>query len=132
MSILINDRNSDANSSPSVVERANIEIRTDLLQHGVEEPVSASSPVEKPTPAATEEDRSESRSRVLDKVFRLADNYYKAGGLRQALEIYDMLVRDHSGTPQAEHAEERLFDIAHGYEQNGEFHLARSIYEQLL
>jgi hypothetical protein len=73
-----------------------------------------------------------SRSRVLRRLLAMADAYYQGGSLRQAIELYFGLVRDHAGTPQALQAEERLLEVARAYEHAGELRQARGIYEQLL
>ena len=52
------------------------------------------------------------RSRVLPRLLAMADTYYHGGSLRQAIELYFELVRDHADTPQAHQAEERLLDVA--------------------
>ncbi len=132
MSILITERMNEVESLSLAAEGANIEIRADHLQHEVDEPASAAPPGKQPTPTGTVEEHSESRARVLASLLRMADIYQKAGSLRQALEMYFELVSEYSGTPQAGCAEERLLEVAHHYEQSGELHLARSIYEQLL
>ena len=62
----------------------------------------------------------------------MADTYYQGGSLRQAIELYFELVRDHAGTPQAAQAEERLLEVARTYERAGELRQARGIYEQLI
>lgn len=62
----------------------------------------------------------------------MADTYRQAGSLRQAVEMYFELVREHADTSQALQAEERLLDVARLYEQTGELRQARGIYEQLL
>lgn len=70
--------------------------------------------------------------RVLHRLLAMADTYYQGGSLRQAIELYFELARDHAGTPQARQAEERLLDVARAYERAGELRQARGIYEQLL
>ncbi len=73
-----------------------------------------------------------SRSRVLPRLLAMADTYCQGGSLRQAIELYFEIVREHAGTPQALQAEDRLLDVARSYEQTGELRQARGIYEQLL
>lgn len=80
------------------------------------------------TPVAT----PHGRSRVLPRLLAMADAYYQGGSLRQAIELYFELVRDHAGTTQAFQAEERLLEVARTYERAGELRQARGIYEQLL
>jgi hypothetical protein len=72
------------------------------------------------------------RSRVLPRLLAMADTYRKGGSLRQAIELYFEIVREHAGTPQAFQAEDRLIDVARSYEQAGELRQARGIYEQLI
>ena len=72
------------------------------------------------------------RSRVLPRLLAMADTYYQGGSLRQAIELYFELVRDHAGTTQADQAEERLLEVARTYERAGELRQARGIYEQLI
>jgi tetratricopeptide (TPR) repeat protein len=73
-----------------------------------------------------------SRLRVLPRLLAMADTYRQAGSLRQAVEMYFELVREHADTPQALQAEDRLLDVARLYEEIGELRQARGIYEQLL
>jgi hypothetical protein len=75
---------------------------------------------------------SPQRRRVLDHLVGMADMYARSGALRQAIELYFELAKDHDGTDQAALANDRLMVIAQKYEQNGEFRLARGIYERLL
>ncbi len=71
-------------------------------------------------------------SRILALLMSMADAYRESGSLRQAIEIYFELMREHGETPQGHRAEERLFDVARFYERSGELRQARGIYEQLL
>ena len=71
-------------------------------------------------------------SRILARLLSMADAYRESGSLRQAIEIYFELIREHADTPQGHRAEERLFDVARSYERSGELRQARGIYEQLL
>jgi hypothetical protein len=72
------------------------------------------------------------RDRILAGLLRMADSYRAAGSLRQAMEMYFQIARDHDETPEVEASVERLLDVARGYENSGELRQARSIYEQLL
>jgi hypothetical protein len=72
------------------------------------------------------------RSKVLPRLLAMADSYLKSGALRQALEMYFDLYRNHEDSPEAIKAEDRILDVARIHEQNGELHLARAIYEQLI
>ncbi|MGC8643680.1 MAG: hypothetical protein ACP5XB_27795 [Isosphaeraceae bacterium] len=78
------------------------------------------------------ESLSPQRKRVLDHLLGMADMYARTGALRQAVELYFELTKDHDGTDQAVLASDRLMAIAQKYEQNGEFRLARGIYQRLL
>jgi tetratricopeptide (TPR) repeat protein len=75
---------------------------------------------------------SGSSSRILVRLLSMADAYRESGSLRQAIEMYFELIREHAETPQGHRAEERLFDVARSYERSGELRQARGIYEQLL
>jgi hypothetical protein len=73
-----------------------------------------------------------SRSRILTRLLGMADTYREAGSVRQAIEMYFELIREHAESPQALQAEDRLLDVAQHYEMGGELRQARGIYEQLL
>jgi tetratricopeptide (TPR) repeat protein len=75
---------------------------------------------------------SATNSRILTRLLSMADSYRESGSLRQAIEIYLKLIREHDETPQGHRAEERLLDVARSYERSGELRQARGIYEQLL
>ena len=98
---------------------------------------SAPSPMMSP-PARPEPDdaaaiaEAANRSRVLTRLLGMADTYRATGSLRQAVEMYFELVRQHAESPQALQAEERLLEVAQNYEKAGELRQARGIYEQLL
>jgi hypothetical protein len=68
----------------------------------------------------------------LDDLLAMASHYRSNKDLRQAEDIYWMLTQDHSGTPQAAAAKDRLRELAHEYERDGCAHEARAIYERLL
>jgi len=72
------------------------------------------------------------QARILGRLLKMADCYRANDELRQAEEIYLTLVQDYPDSRQAQQARERLIDICAQYEQAGEFHQARSIYEHLL
>ena len=82
-------------------------------------------------PIALEQDRAP-RSRVLSRLLAMGDKYFQAGSIRQALDMYFDLARNHPDTPEASQAEDRIFDVARVHEENGELHLARAIYEQMI
>lgn len=73
-----------------------------------------------------------SPSKVLARLLRMANTYRSAGNLRQALEMYFELVEEHGESVEATQAGEILLGVAEAYEENGELHLARSIYERML
>ncbi|MDR3637652.1 MAG: hypothetical protein P4L84_27850 [Isosphaeraceae bacterium] len=72
------------------------------------------------------------RSRALGRLLKMADEFLDSDSLHQASELYFELFERYDDTPEAEQAEDRLLDVALLYEQNGEQHAARSIYERLL
>jgi hypothetical protein len=96
--------------------------------------VPASTPhVAMPTnPPASAEPVRDPRSKVLPRLLAMADFYLKEGSLRQALEMYFDLYRNHEDSPEAAKAEDRILDVARIHEENGELHVARAIYEQLI
>ena len=71
-------------------------------------------------------------SPLLDHLLAMADDYRTENSLRQAMELYFLLLEAHRDTPQGGQACQRLMRIAEAYEDGGERHLARSIYERLL
>jgi len=75
---------------------------------------------------------AEGESGLLDRSLAMADTYRAGGHLRQAIELYFSVVEGHLHTAQAGRAFGRLMEIAERYEEAGERHEARSIYERLL
>jgi len=71
-------------------------------------------------------------SRLLDHLLEMADTLRAQRKLHQAIELYFTLVEGHLGTDQAGQAFNRLVQIAEGYDEAGERHQARSLYERLL
>ncbi|MBM4035562.1 MAG: hypothetical protein FJ291_27795 [Planctomycetes bacterium] len=71
-------------------------------------------------------------SRLLNHLLEMADTLRTQSKLHQAIELYFTLVEGHPGTGQAGQAFERLVEIAEGYDEAGERHQARSLYERLL
>lgn len=65
------------------------------------------------------------------RLLRMADRYREQYAICQATEIYFKLVDEFDDTPSAALAQERLLEIGEHYERNGEFRLARGIYERL-
>jgi len=92
------------------------------------------SPPESAVPAvvATAPEQAGNGSPVLERMFRMAERYRAEGLSRQAAEIYFTLLERHGGAPQAPSALGRLLEIAQEYENAGERHQARGIYERLL
>jgi hypothetical protein len=85
-----------------------------------------------PAPHVAIEPVRDPRSKVLPRLLRMADFYLKTGAIRQALEMYFDLYRNHEDSPEAEKAEDRILEVARIHEENGELHLARAIYDQLI
>ena len=56
----------------------------------------------------------------------------KQGNLRQAMEMYWMLLKGHSGTSQSLEAQESLPKLAKSYERDDGRHTARAVYERIL
>jgi hypothetical protein len=91
------------------------------------------SPPTRPAPDdPAEQAEPPNRARVLGRLLAMADTYRKAGSVRQAVEMYFELIREHAESSQALEAEDRLLDVARYYEKGGELRQARGIYEQLL
>ena len=82
--------------------------------------------------AATVRRRPGAKSVLLDCLMEVADRYCAENATRQAVEIYFELAENHAGTSQAQHARERLMEIAAEYERAGGRRQARGIYERLL
>lgn len=85
-----------------------------------------------PAPHIAVEPPRDPRSKVLPRLLSMADLYLRTGALRQALEMYFDLYRNHEDSPEALKAEDRILEVARIHEENGELHLARAIYEQLI
>lgn len=75
---------------------------------------------------------SEAARQSLDHLLAMAQRYHSEGDLRQAADIWWMLLQDHSETPQAQAAQDKLLELAHVYERHGYRHQARALYERLL
>ena len=70
---------------------------------------------------------------VMDRLLSMADRCLDDHLLRQAAEMYfEVLGRPGADGTETEHARRRLMEIAAYYEQTGNRHQARGIYEQLL
>jgi hypothetical protein len=90
-------------------------------------------PAPAPPPSApAAEPAAQASSPMLKPLLRMADGYRARGALWNAMEIYCKIVKQHSESPEAKLACERLLEIAQWHEKNGKAHLARGIYEQLL
>jgi|GEM_PF-1265255 len=64
-------------------------------------------------------------------MLRMGENWQKLGKLNQAIDTYLRIVADNPGTPERESAKAALVSIATGFEQEGRYHLAISIYDRL-
>jgi hypothetical protein len=71
-------------------------------------------------------------NRTLDRLLSMAHRYRSEGNLRQSMEMYWVLLENHTGTAQANSAHVSLLDHAEEYERDGARHVARAIYERLL
>jgi hypothetical protein len=70
---------------------------------------------------------------VLERLMSMADHCLNHHLLRQAAAMYfEMLDRPSAGVPETEHARRCLLEIAEHYEETGNPHQARGIYERLL
>ena len=85
-----------------------------------------------PLPAGPPRPAEQGRSRVLDRLLEMADTLRAYGKVHQSIEVYFTLVEAHAGTGQAGRAFDRLVQIAERYDEAGERHQARSLYERLL
>lgn len=77
------------------------------------------------------ERRSYTIHQSLDHLLAMAHRYRHEGQLRQAMEMYWMLLEDHSSTAQALEAQKSLLELADAYEREDERHTARAVYERL-
>ncbi len=75
--------------------------------------------------------QTEVATRSLDDLLAMAQHYRNEGELRQAEDMFWMLVQDHRETPQSEIAKDELRGLARVYEHDGYAHAARAIYERL-
>lgn len=64
-------------------------------------------------------------------MLRMGQNWQKLGRLNQAIDAYLRIVEDNPGTEEGEAAKVALLSIATGFEQEGRYHLAISIYDRL-
>jgi tetratricopeptide (TPR) repeat protein len=64
-------------------------------------------------------------------MLRMGQNWQKLGKLNQAIATYLRIVEDNPGAQEAEAAKAALLTIATGFEQEGRYHLAISIYDRL-
>lgn len=64
-------------------------------------------------------------------MLRMGQNWQKRGQLNQAIDAYLRIVQENPGTHEGEAAKIALLDIAGGFEQEGRYHLAISIYDRL-
>jgi lipopolysaccharide biosynthesis regulator YciM len=75
---------------------------------------------------------SEVTRQSLDHLLAMAQRYRSEGDLRQAADIWWTLLQEHSETPQAQAAQDKLLELAHVYEREGFRHQARAFYQRLL
>lgn len=68
----------------------------------------------------------------LTRLLDMADDFLAAGDLHQAVEMYFSIVADDPEAGEAAMARKHLLEIGRRYQQAGEPHHARSIYERLL
>lgn len=71
-------------------------------------------------------------SPALADLLEIAEAYFAAGAIHQAMEIYFELVSEHGGAPEGMQAGDRLMNIARRYVSAGMLHQARAIYERLM
>ena len=69
---------------------------------------------------------------VLPRLLEIADAYFAAGAVHQAMEIYFELVGQYSDAPEGTQAGDRLMNIARRYVSAGMLHQARAVYERLV
>jgi tetratricopeptide (TPR) repeat protein len=69
---------------------------------------------------------------VLKHLFRIADSYHAANSIHQAIELYFELAEAHAQTPEGQLAKQRLIVIGEEYEEQGNLHLSREIYERVM
>jgi hypothetical protein len=62
----------------------------------------------------------------------MAHRYRKQGNQRQAMEMYWMLLKGHSGTTQSLEAQVSLPELAKSYERDDGQPTARAVYERIL
>lgn len=84
-------------------------------------------------PAASVPQPPPAEAPVLDRLMNMANRCLHSYQFRQAAEMYfDMLSRPSAGAHETEQARRRLLEIAAYYEETGNPHQARGIYERLL
>jgi hypothetical protein len=121
--------------APHGIGRLDDDVRFDLGIDGSTGPAYMALPTRnKPAvgSATNHEAPATPRSKVLPRLLAMADAYLEEGSMRSAQEMYFDLAQSYPGTPQAEQAEARLFEVARRYERAGELRLARALYEQLV
>ena len=79
-----------------------------------------------------EEYNPEYEPEILERLLKMADGYSAANSPHQATEIYMELAEMHADTPEARLAKQRLIAIGVEYEEQGNLHLARYIYERIM
>ena len=102
-----------------------------LMEPSAQPEVVATATVPPPQPAEVER-RREAESPVLAHLLEIADGYFAAGAIHQAMEIYFELASEHDDTPEGMQAGDRLMNLARRYVSAGKLHQARAIYERLV
>ena len=125
----MNDRSLDPNESVAVLpDGTYADRRLEPAAESIDRPERAVAASDE----ATAQNETHSPTLLLTKLLQMADRYRAENSLRQAMSIYFELAEDHAGAPEAYDALERLLEIAMQYENGGEMHQARSLYERLL
>lgn len=64
-------------------------------------------------------------------LLRMGQTWYRQGRFNQAEDTYFRIMQEHPGTKEAESAQRDLLAIAAGFEADGRYHLAISIFDRL-
>lgn len=71
-------------------------------------------------------------SEILVRLLRMADDYRRGDSPHQAIEVYLELAEKYGEAVEGLQARDRLMAIAAEYQEQGNSHQARSLYERLL
>ncbi len=74
----------------------------------------------------------EHTTEILKHLFRIADSYHAANSIHQAIKLYIELAEVHAQTSEGQLAKQRLMAIGKEYEEQGNLHLSRDIYERVM